>query len=171
MFCPSAIVLWYSVLLVAMTSCSTGTTGQADAFYLPAANFYCHPEDVCPPCEVCPEPDRTQQFLLPIFFYWAATFEVLARGFALGFGMRMIKYMLWDDSVFAPSTTGATNPELSSAARPTNPLEDDERMIRSLPIRCKISAAAGLSMAALMFGLSLFLPTNLRSRWYQYDSW
>lgn len=46
--------MWLVVVFVVMMSSSTHS-GQAEAFYLPAADFYCHPEDVCT-CEVCPEP-------------------------------------------------------------------------------------------------------------------
>lgn len=114
--------------------------------------------------------DKFQELLLQTFFYWAATFEVLGRGFALGFGLRMLKYILWEDNAVGVDTS-ATNEGAEGSAARTRPLDDDEKVLRSLPTRCKISAAAGLSMAALMFGLSVFLPTKLRSRWYQYDSW
>ena len=38
--------MWLVVAFVVMMSSSTHA-GQAEAFYLPAADFYCHPEDVC----------------------------------------------------------------------------------------------------------------------------
>lgn len=78
--------------------------------------------------------------------------------------------MLWEDAIFATSA-GPTDGETGRSEIAAISVDKDDIIIRSLPLRCKVSAAAGLSMAALMFGLSLFLPTKLRSRWYQYDSW
>lgn len=100
------------------------------------------------------------------FFYCAATFEILGRSFALGFGLRMLKYILWDDNLIG--TAKATREDGSSSGR-TSAVVDDDQVLRNLPARCKISAVCGLSTAAIMFGLSLFLPTKLRSKWYQYD--
>ena len=83
----------------------------------------------------------------------------------------MLKYILWEDNAVGTDTSAVNEGTEGSAAARTSSLDDDEKILRSLPTRCKVSAATGLSMAALMFGLSVFLPTKLRSRWYQYDSW
>jgi len=35
---------------------------------------------------------------MPTFIYLTITVEVLLRGFALGFGIRMLKFLFWDEN-------------------------------------------------------------------------
>jgi hypothetical protein len=60
--------------------------------------------------------------------------EALVRGFALGFGMRMLKYLF---------------------------LEEDGESLNRIRDRLWTSTLCGVSMSAFIFGATLFLPTRL----------
>ncbi|CAB9519810.1 expressed unknown protein [Seminavis robusta] len=152
-------LVWEFVLLVLLLEIT-----RVDSFYLPAGDYYCHPEDVCPPCPACPE-QRIKQVLLRWFLHWSDTVEVLARSFALGFGLRMLKYILWEDS--RTMTVNSSTAEEANNSSINDERDPAEIMLRALPSQMKIASISGLSMSALIFGLSLFLPTNFRSNWFQ----
>lgn len=76
--------------------------------------------------------------------YLAATLEVLVRGFALGFGARMLKCLLWDNE-----SSNATMDKMGEQIR--------------------ISMLCGLATTSFIFGSSLFLPAQMRINWFQYD--
>jgi len=82
-----------------------------------------------------------QDRLLAIFDHVAHSMETLLRGFALGFGTRMLMFMF---------------------------LNDDEAMAK-LPQYSKISFWAGLAMASVIFGSSMIIPSSLRALWF--DGW
>jgi hypothetical protein len=75
--------------------------------------------------------------------YLSVTLEVLVRGFSLGFGIRMLKYILMDKD------DGNSNEDLSYMQN-----------------RFWISAGSGLAMAAFLHGTKLFIPANIRMGWF-----
>lgn len=72
--------------------------------------------------------------------YLTSTIEVLVRGFSLGFGIRMLKY-IW--------------------------LQEDEAVDR-IRDRSYISAVSGLAVAAFIHGFSLFVPIQMRLDWFEH---
>lgn len=109
-----------------------------------------------------------------IFFYaeqlwegllaFAATLEVLVRGFTLGFGVRMMKYLFWDDNdeddeaettLSSPSSSETTT-TAATTHRPT---------VKSFRRKALVSAISGLSLAAFLHESSLFVPAQLREKW------
>jgi len=80
---------------------------------------------------------------------FAATFEVLARGFTLGFGMRMVKYLF-----FEPEETN----------------ENSERAVIFNSYRriVLLSMVAGISLASFLHGSSIFLPARWRDGWFEF---
>ncbi|KAL7559134.1 hypothetical protein ACA910_010215 [Epithemia clementina (nom. ined.)] len=91
-------------------------------------------------CPVCPQDwwDR----MLPALLYLAATLEVLVRGFMIGFGFKMLHFMILDGQ--------------------------NENLDR-LGHRLRVAFVFGISTAFVIIGSSLFLPTKLRIKWFQYD--
>merc|ERR1711971_270552 len=102
-----------------------------------------------PSCPPCPPPlnkpfsERFQESVWNRFLYFATTMEVLIRGFSLGFGIRMLQYIFFPDNVEVQR-------------------EKTEDIIPCFKRRLTNSAIAGLSTAAFIYGLSLFVPMNLR---------
>jgi hypothetical protein len=100
--------------------------------------------DYYPRNKICPSvkcPSGIPERLWDACASFASTIEVLLRGFSLGFGMRMLKYIL---------------------------LQDDESMDR-IRDRVWISAVSGLAMAAFIYGMSAFVPVGMRMKWFEYE--
>jgi hypothetical protein len=108
----------------------------------------------CPPCNErttsssssTPPPLTIWDRLLDIVLQGAATMETLFRGFSLGFGIRMLKYILLE----------------------SNDRQVDEYMTtEQIQKRFWMSCICGLAMASFIHGLSLFVPTQLRMNWFE----
>ena len=84
---------------------------------------------------------------------FATTFEVLARGFTLGFGIRMLKYMFFDGN---DATTSSSNQSTATI----------HSTFRSFRKKALVSAITGVSLAAFLHGVSVFVPANLRESWF-----
>ena len=97
------------------------------------------PAASCPPCLA---EDSLWSIMVSAIVYLATTIEVLIRGFSLGFGTRMLKFILWDD-----------------AGESLDHLKD----------RMRVSFVAGLAMSSFIFGSSLFLPAKMREYWFSDD--
>lgn len=114
-------------------------------YYYPTRKLECPPCSLCSPCqfpEGPPPPPKTISMLaVDASVYLASTIEVLFRGFSLGFGMRMLKYILF---------------------------QEDEALDR-IRDRVYISAISGLAMAAFIHGFSLFVPMQMRLDWFEYS--
>lgn len=83
---------------------------------------------------------------------FTTTFEVLVRGFTLGFGLRMLKYLFWEAAFEAKA--------------------DKASVIKSFRNRALVSAVAGLSLAAFLHGSSIFIPAAVRRDWFiSNDGW
>jgi hypothetical protein len=80
---------------------------------------------------------------------FAVTFEVLVRGFTLGFGIRMLKYLFFENE----NTTETTRADV----------------VKSFRRKALLSALAGLSLAAFLHGSSLFVPAEVREEWFAYQ--
>ena len=95
---------------------------------------------VAPPeCPVC---STTWMDLLgPSVLYAAATTEVLIRGFLIGFGFKMLQFMI---------------------------LDGQSDNLDRLGQRLRIALVFGISTASIIVGSSLFLPTNIRVKWFEY---
>ena len=81
--------------------------------------------------------------------YFATTLEVLVRGFSLGFGVRMLKYIFFSEE---NEGTG-----------------EDVDLIKCFKRRAIVSAISGLSVAAFIHGSSLFIPTQVREQWFNFE--
>ncbi len=93
--------------------------------------------------------------------YMATTFEVLLRGFCLGFGARMLKFMFLSKDILLASDGD------SSSDQQQNDSEDEYRvLLESFQHRTMVSMISGLSLAAMVHGSSLFVPTRLRDLWF-----
>lgn len=107
-------------------------------------------EGQCPPCNCVPA--KTEQ-IWSWLVYFATTLEVLVRGFSLGFGARMLKYIFF--------------PEESEKLEGTT-----DNLFEQFKRRAIVSMISGLSVAAFIHGSSLFIPTQLRDNWFDYvDQW
>lgn len=82
--------------------------------------------------------------------YLATTLEVLFRGFSLGFGARMLKFLFSRDG----ENDGIKN-------------NDNSHLIDSFRHRATVSALAGISVAATLHGSSFFVPAQLRDQWFR----
>ncbi len=97
--------------------------------------------------------------------YLATTLEVLLRGFFLGFGARMLKFMFLAD---VPSSSSKNNrPDSNQELQSSNDNSDEYRLLlESFKHRGLVSVVSGLSVAAIVHGSSLFVPTGLRDIWF-----
>jgi hypothetical protein len=117
------------------------------AFFEPASSslFYSdyYPKLSCPPCQcpivIPPKPYTGTERLWDALEYFASTAEVLIRGFSLGFGIRMLKYIL---------------------------LEDGGDNLNHMRDRFWISAVSGIAMTAFIHGISIFVPLKMRMGWF-----
>merc|ERR1719230_1175663 len=117
------------------------------SFSFPYHEVYQHlnfDDDKCPQCEECPETSTTS---LEIFLYFCSTLEVLLRSFAMGFGLKLGHTLLTKTA--AAATT--------SEAKADSPIDR-----KSL----KTCIWAGIAVMCIAFGTSLFIPTNLRTKWF-----
>lgn len=80
---------------------------------------------------------------------FASTLEVLVRGFTLGFGIRMLKYLFWETGASEATTT-----------------TDRASVLLSFRNKAIVSAVAGLSLAAFLHGSSIFVPAEVRKEWF-----
>lgn len=85
-----------------------------------------------------------QKLLMGWFFYCAVTGEVLLRSFALGFGLRMLKYILWEDCTSLASNNGNDINESASG-------DSAEKTLQNLPLQLQVSGIPGLAMASFIF--------------------
>ncbi len=79
------------------------------------------------------------------------TFEVLVRGFTLGFGVRMLKYLFWE--------------------RASEQIVDRASVLSSFRKMALVSAVAGISLAAFLHGSSIFVPAEVREEWFDYKQY
>jgi len=86
-----------------------------------------------------------ERFWLALLVF-ASTFEVLVRGFTLGFGIRMLKYLFWENASDATATRA--------------------NVLKSFRSRAMVSAVTGLSLAAFLHGSSIFIPAGVREEWF-----
>jgi hypothetical protein len=91
-------------------------------------------------------PPTVSERLLDLLLQDADTIETLFRGFSLGFGIRMLKYILFE-----------------SNDRQVDEYMTKERILK----RFWMSCICGLAMASFIHGLSLFVPTQLRMFWFE----
>jgi len=81
----------------------------------------------------------------------STTLELLVRGFALGFGLRLLRVLFSSSATTTTTTTTDASKQLAS-------------LVRS---RLFVDAAfAGISLAAFLYGSSLFVPAQFREEWY-----
>lgn len=97
--------------------------------------------------------------------YLATTLEVLLRGFFLGFGARMLKFMFLTDVPSSSSQNDRTdsNQELQSG---NDSSDEYHLLLESFKRRGWVSVVSGLSVAAIVHGSSLFVPARLRDIWF-----
>jgi hypothetical protein len=110
------------------------------AFFEPASSsiFPCE----CPECPIIVLPPALYtERLWDALEYFASTVEVLIRGFSLGFGLRMLKYILLEDG-------------------------GDNDNLKHMRDRFWISAVSGLAMTAFIHGISFFVPLKMRMGWF-----
>jgi hypothetical protein len=100
----------------------------------------------------------SSEWLWDAILVFAATFEVLVRGFTLGFGIRMLKYLFWEPHHGTKTTNTASEAEQQKRAR----------FVKSLPTKALVSAVAGLSLAAFLHGSSIVFPAHVREEWFHY---
>jgi len=100
----------------------------------------------------------------------ATTFEVLVRGFTLGFGIRMLHYLFWEPHHGTTTNTNTNTTNHASEIELELELEAQQRarFIKSLPTKALVSAVAGLSLAAFLHGSSIVFPAHLRQEWFHY---
>lgn len=79
---------------------------------------------------------------------FAATLEVLVRGFTLGFGIRMVKYLFFEHE---------------------NTDETRAGLLKSFRRKALVSAVAGLSLSAVLHGSSIFVPASMRENWFTFE--
>lgn len=79
----------------------------------------------------------------------ADTMEVLGRGFSLGFGIQMLRFLFFSGEI-----------------RDDN---DNDHFLEALKHRALASAASGAAVATALYGASFFLPANLREDWFRVD--
>jgi hypothetical protein len=91
-----------------------------------------------------PRPVLLAETICERLWVFGTTLELLFRGFALGFGLRLLK------ALFSPTTT------------------HDSKPIPSVRSQLFVDAAvAGISLAAFLYGSSLFVPAKFREEWYR----
>jgi len=103
----------------------------------------------CPPCYCKPSKLSKQsqwERILNFCVSMTTTCETIMRGFLLGFGVRMLKYVFEDDGV----NTGDN-------------LRETKAVFRG---RFLISCVHGLAVAAMITGGSLFIPSDVRKKWF-----
>jgi hypothetical protein len=91
---------------------------------------------------------------------FAVTFEVLVRGFTLGFGIRMLTYLFFEHE------HENENENENATKLPTT----RHSIVKSFRHKALLSAMAGLSLAAFFHGSSLFVPAGLREQWFGHDN-
>mmetsp|Transcript_40041 Transcript_40041/g.58504 ORF Transcript_40041/g.58504 Transcript_40041/m.58504 type:complete len:350 (+) Transcript_40041:66-1115(+) len=119
--------------------------------------FQCARRDSCywGKCEIpIPSSVYWTEWLWEGLLLFAATLEVLFRGFTMGFGVRMLKYLFLEPPGEAATTTRAS-------------------IVKSYRRKALVSAISGLSLAFFLYGSSIFFPASLRDAWFAYDrqSW
>lgn len=100
------------------------------------------------------------EWLWDAILVFAATFEVLVRGFTLGFGIRMLNYLFWEPHNGTKTTNHASESEIEPQKR--------ARFVKSLSTKALVSAVAGLSLAAFLHGSSIVFPAHVRQEWFHY---
>ena len=79
---------------------------------------------------------------MPMLLYLAGTLEVTVRGFMLGFGAKMLQFMI---------------------------LDGQEDKLERLTARLRVAIVFGVATACVIVGSSMFLPANMRVHWIQYE--
>mmetsp|Transcript_13020 Transcript_13020/g.35935 ORF Transcript_13020/g.35935 Transcript_13020/m.35935 type:complete len:109 (-) Transcript_13020:976-1302(-) len=100
---------------------------------------------VCPECPACPQQSTLlalAEMFIGIFRDWQ-TGEVLVRGFMLGFGLKMMAFLFFNNS------------------------DDVDVQLANCPKYARLSVFAGMALSTLMLGSSFFLPTGFRAHWFE----
>lgn len=113
----------------------------------------------CNVCDPCPTVTTQSPIWWSILSYTLSTCEVLLRSFTLGFGIRMLVYILWEYQ--QPPQAQSEVPGDSGGRIGTNILSD-------IHVRRNIQIAilTGVSTASAVFGSSLFIPASIRTKWF-----
>jgi hypothetical protein len=126
----------------------------------------------CPVCEKCPTIASLflQSSIWIIFSYFLTSCEVLLRSFTLGFGLRMLVFVLME----YPKQQQQSQQEAEGhdggggGGRGGN-----INILKDMYVRRNIQVAilTGVAMASAVFGSSLFIPTNFRVKWFNYNDY
>jgi hypothetical protein len=147
------------------TAMGTATTGGAKTC-----------TTACPVCDPCPIIVSLfpQSPIWTIFSNFLSTCEVILRSFALGFGVRMLVYIFMEYPKEQPQQQRETEGDdggvggggggSSSRGRNINILND-----MNVRRNIQIAILTGVAMASAVFGSSLFIPTNFRMQWFNYN--
>ena len=99
--------------------------------------------------------------------YLMTTLEVLLRGFSLGFGARMLKFLFFPIEKATPKSNETKDEKKVFAPIELESSSDEaEDLYKSFQHRALVSAISGISVSAVVHGSSLFVPTRLRDRWF-----